>query len=249
MADEIKINSLVAGGTTAQSSGSQSGTAGSTGSVAAGTSAQTTGQPVPAAPKVPATESMPVIDLRQMNVTLPDQSNTAVQPVASAPAFQAPPAPAVPAPAQTQPPKTSNATGLNLEEAAMSASNQSVAAPPEKFTVPDMVKQKFPDLIQLIKDTESMNDEERDYWFQILPIMTEEQISKFRDILLNEKNQLSKLDKEYEGELTKLNEKHMIEWKEFETKEKRNALTQAEQATKTQEQVTEEDLLKRLSSA
>jgi RNA polymerase-binding transcription factor DksA len=79
--------------------------------------------------------------------------------------------------------------------------------------------------------------------------MTEEQISKFRDILLNEKNQLSKLDKEYEGELTKLNEKHMIEWKEFETKEKRNALTQAEQATKTQEQVTEEDLLKRLSSA
>jgi hypothetical protein len=239
MADEIKINSTFADGKTVQNSGSQSGTAGSAGSSTTGTSAQTTNQTVSAVPVIPATESMPVIDLRKMDFTQPDQASAPAQiPANTVPAAPQPP----------MPPKSSNSTGLNLEDAAMSASNQSVAPPPEKFAVPDMVKQKFPDLIQLIKDTESMNDEERDYWFQILPIMTEEQISKFRDILLNEKNQLSKLDKEYEGELTKLNEKHMIEWKEFETKEKRKALTQAEQASNNQEQSTEEDLLKRLSS-
>ena len=113
--------------------------------------------------------------------------------------------------------------------------------------VPPLVKEKFPDLMQLIEDTESMNKEERDYWYQILPIMTEEQISKFREILLNEKQQLARLDKEYEEELTRLNEKHMIEWKEFETKEKRKALKGAEQKSEAQEQAEEQALLDRLS--
>ncbi len=121
------------------------------------------------------------------------------------------------------------------------------AASGKTYAIPEMVKTKFPDLVQLIKETESMNDEEREYWFQIMPIMTEDQIKKFREILVNEKEQLSKLDKEYENELTKLNEKHMIEWKDFETKEKRKALTQAEQKSKADEKSTEEDLLQRLS--
>ncbi len=146
-------------------------------------------------------------------------------------------------PAQTQQQATSVA-----QTAQTAQDNTSyTAASGKTYSVPEMVRTKFPDLVQLIKETESMNDEEREYWFQIMPIMTEEQIKKFRDILVNEKDQLSKLDKEYEEELNKLNEKHMIEWKEFETKEKRKALNQAEQKSKAEEQATEEDLLKRLS--
>lgn len=136
----------------------------------------------------------------------------------------------------------------SLEDAAMMA-GQNTVAPPDKYAVPDLVKQKFPDLVQLIKETESMNDEERDYWFQILPIMTEDQISKFRDILLNEKKQLAALDKEYNQELGKLNEKHLIEWKEFESKEKRKALGDAEKKAEEEERKAEEDLLSRLSQA
>lgn len=142
-------------------------------------------------------------------------------------------------------PKPAN-QGINLEEAAMMETT--TMAPPEKFSVPTLVKEKFPDLMQLIKETESMNDEERDYWFQILPIMTEDQIKKFRDILLNEKQQLQRLDKEYENELKSLNEKHLLEWKEFESKEKRKALQAAEQQSKAEEAQLEEELLKRLSS-
>ena len=64
---------------------------------------------------------------------------------------------------------------------------------------------------------------------------------------MNEKQQLTNLDQEYEQELQKLNDKHMIEWKEFETKEKRKTLTSAEQTSKAQEKAEEEELLKRLS--
>ncbi len=149
-----------------------------------------------------------------------------------------------PAAEEVTPPKKKGA-GFDLEEAALMGEEQTMA-PPEKFTVPKLVREKFPDLIDLIKSTESMNEEERDYWFQILPIMTEEQIAKFRDILVSEKEQLDRLDKEYEEELSRLNEKHMIEWKEFETKEKRAEIAGKEKKAEVEEKATEEELLKKL---
>ncbi len=118
---------------------------------------------------------------------------------------------------------------------------------PEKFAIPKMVMEKYSDLVDLIKTTESMDDQERQYWFQILPIMTPEQVEKFRNILATEKNQLAELDKEYENELNRLNEKHLIEWKEFETKEKSKSLREAEAKSKEQEQAEEAELLAKLS--
>ena len=179
----------------------------------------------------------PVIDLRNIDQKPAAQNGAApVQAVPAAPAVEAQPAASAAAN-----PRRANAIMLGDDEP------MQAPGPADKYAIPAMVKEKFPDLVQLIKETESMNDEERDYWFQILPIMTEDQIKKFRDILVNEKEQLSHLDQEYEQELNKLNEKHMIEWKDFETKEKRKSLTAAEQTSKAQEQSEEEDLLKRLS--
>lgn len=137
--------------------------------------------------------------------------------------------------------------GLSLEDEALMSAEQGVA-PPEKYSVPKLVQEKFPDLINLIKTTESMDEDERDYWFQILPIMTEDQIAKFRGILVTEKQQLQKLDQEYENELSRLNEKHMIEWKEFESKEKRKELAVKEKTSEQEEREKEEELLKRLQN-
>lgn len=154
-------------------------------------------------------------------------------------------------PAAQQPAKTQKKDGpqlpgsFDLEEEALMGGDQSVA-PPEKHNIPSLVQEKFPDLIELIKGTESMDDDERDYWLQILPIMTEEQISKFRDILVTEKQQLEKLDTEYENELARLNEKHMIEWKEFESKEQKAELESKEKQHEEEEKASEAELLKRL---
>lgn len=159
------------------------------------------------------------------------------------PTAQAPAAAGVAAAAAPAAPLPGAPIGLE-EEALLSA--QQALAPPEKYAIPMIVREKFPDLIDLIKTTESMDEDERDYWFQILPIMTEEQISKFRDILVSEKDQLARLDQEYEQELSKLNEKHMIEWKEFETKEKRAEIETKEKKAEEEEKAAEEELLKRL---
>ncbi len=117
-----------------------------------------------------------------------------------------------------------------------------------KYVIPRLVREKYPDLIHLIKETESMNNEEREYWFQILPIMTEDQIQKFVGILDNEKQQLQKLDTEYEKEISQLNDKHKVEWNAFEAKKQKEAIQEQEQAVEAQETQKEEDLLKQLNS-
>jgi hypothetical protein len=121
--------------------------------------------------------------------------------------------------------------------------NQSVF---DKFEIPETVKQQYPDLIPLILGTESMNDDERQYWFQILPIMTDEQVGKLREILTNEKSQLAQLDKNYEAELKQINKKHVSEWKAFEAKEKREKREKTEAHVEKTEKEEEEDLMKKL---
>lgn len=63
--------------------------------------------------------------------------------------------------------------------------------------------------------TESMDQDEKKYWLDLLPSMTKEQIKSLYDILLNEKQKLEELEKKYVEEIKELNEKHLLEWKAF----------------------------------
>lgn len=114
--------------------------------------------------------------------------------------------------------------------------------------IPAHVLQKYPNLQELIDGTESMTPEERAYWLQILPIMTDEQVQKLIGILTHEKEQLAKLDAEYEQEISKLNEKHLLEWKEKETKERREKLQKEETAHEQEEKAKEAALLEQLEN-
>lgn len=114
------------------------------------------------------------------------------------------------------------------------------------FNIPAVVLEKYGDLVELIKKTESMSDEEREYWFQILPIMTEEQVNRLKGILEEEAAQLSKLDDQYQDQLAKLNQKHLDEWSDFQRKQERVAVQQAEAQTEVQESQKEEDILQQL---
>lgn len=55
------------------------------------------------------------------------------------------------------------------------------------LNIPTEVQEKFPDIIELIQVSQSMNKEERQYWINVLLVMSEEQIQNLRDILENEK--------------------------------------------------------------
>eukprot|EP01107_Rhizomastix_libera_P007581 TRINITY_DN22602_c0_g1_i1.p2 TRINITY_DN22602_c0_g1~~TRINITY_DN22602_c0_g1_i1.p2 ORF type:complete len:122 (-),score=8.77 TRINITY_DN22602_c0_g1_i1:453-818(-) len=60
--------------------------------------------------------------------------------------------------------------------------------------------------------TESMDEEERLYWLDILPSMNETQIERLMNILLDEHRKLRDLEIKYQNEIKALNEKHLLEW-------------------------------------
>ena len=91
---------------------------------------------------------------------------------------------------------------------------------------------KYRELIKLKIETESMDDDERQYWFDIMRSMTDEQIDRLYNILDTEKKKLQSLELKYQKEIKKLNEKHLIEWQDFQMKDSKKKIAKAEATDK-----------------
>lgn len=86
------------------------------------------------------------------------------------------------------------------------------------------MQNKYPELIQLVLETESMENDEKQYWFDIMPSMTDNQIDRLFNILDTERKKLEALEEKYKDEIKKLNEKHLIEWQEYQLKESKKKI-------------------------
>ncbi len=164
---------------------------------------------------------------------MPDDATTPADPAAATPA------PQEPQPAQAPTTGSSDATASG--GGAAGTTNPAL-------TIPDEVRAQWPDLIELILKSESMNDEERQYWVNILPIMTPEQQQNLRDILVNERDQLAAIDAKYAKEIQAVGEEQFIKQVAEERRQKTEERTTAEQTTKAQEDANAEDLLKKMDT-
>lgn len=117
----------------------------------------------------------------------------------------------------------------------------------EKFGIDENLARENPALIDLILKTESMKDEERKYWFQLLPVMSEEQVSKLQNILQNERDQLTELDAKYATEVERLNT-NAPSWDPAKFRAKREAVAEAEKAEDAKEKDSEADILNQLNN-
>ncbi len=91
-----------------------------------------------------------------------------------------------------------------------------------------------------------MNDEERQYWINLLPVMTPDQITNLNEILANEKAQLAAIDEKYGKEISEVTAAKSIATMEEERKKKKAARAAAEQADKSVESGSAEDVLKQI---
>jgi len=115
--------------------------------------------------------------------------------------------------------------------------------PVSAVKVPDDLKQKFPELIDLILKSESMNDEERQYWVNILPVMTPEQVQNLKDILVNERDQLAAIDKKYAKEIEKIGEDQLLSKVNEERRKRRDERAKGEDQQKKEEDAQTEQIL------
>ena len=120
----------------------------------------------------------------------------------------------------------------------MAQKNQTTA----ELNIPEEVRKQFPKLIELILGSQSMNNEERQYWIDVLPIMAEDQINNLRDILVNEKKQIKEADREFEERM----EREKLEFDESKYREKKRKREEAETLFEKEEIEREEALLKEL---
>ena len=114
--------------------------------------------------------------------------------------------------------------------------------------IPDDLKKKFPELIELILASESMNDEERQYWVNILPVMTTEQIQNLKDILTNEKQQLAAIDRKYAKEIERIGESQLLQKVDEERRTRREQRSKTEQSARQEEEAHTADILGKIQN-
>jgi len=91
-----------------------------------------------------------------------------------------------------------------------------------------------------------MNDEERQYWINILPVMTEDQIKNLKDILENEKRQLAAIDEKYANDGSSADAAAAIHKTGEQVRQRRESRQSTEQSHKQKEEQEAESILKQI---
>ncbi|MBT3349405.1 hypothetical protein HN954_00795 [bacterium] len=67
----------------------------------------------------------------------------------------------------------------------------------QDFEIPENILTSDPKIVELVIRSESMNDGERQYWFNLTKVMNETQLEKLRGILTREREKLEEIEKKY----------------------------------------------------
>lgn len=117
----------------------------------------------------------------------------------------------------------------------------------QPIIVPADVRAKHGEIVDLILASESMNDDERRYWIDILPVMTPDQIDKLRGILVREREQLAAIDAKYASDMTQLSDAQALRQRANERVQRSHERSATEEAAKAAELEAAENLLNQAS--
>lgn len=85
-----------------------------------------------------------------------------------------------------------------------------------QYIIPDQFVEKKPLLVAMLLQSRSIEKpEEKQSWFNLLPLMNDEQISKLEDILTKEKQKLEEIEKKYEEKKIEIKKKYLMKWQEM----------------------------------
>lgn len=78
------------------------------------------------------------------------------------------------------------------------------------YTMGNEFLEKIADLIEMILRSRSIDThEEKQNWFNLLPLMNDEQVEKLRNILLKEKRKLKEIEAKYSKKKQEIKKKYM----------------------------------------
>ena len=116
-----------------------------------------------------------------------------------------------------------------------------------KFDIPEEFLEIDAELIILILQSKALEtEEEKQNWFNLLPLMTEEQIYKFKDILIKERTKLNEIEQKYAEKRKELRQKQLLRWQKMWYIDKVKKIQEQEEAMKSKEEEEAEELLNNL---
>ncbi|MDD5055033.1 MAG: hypothetical protein PHZ00_02070 [Candidatus Peribacteraceae bacterium] len=120
--------------------------------------------------------------------------------------------------------------------------------PATSLLIPPEILAQFGPIIELVKGSESMNNEERQYWVNILPIMTPDQRKNLEDILVSEKQQLAAIDAKYSRNTQPPVNQASVAEVGLKIREKKQEREQMEQVEQAREAGKETDILSQIQA-
>lgn len=126
----------------------------------------------------------------------------------------------------------------------MTSGSSGAGAAGDPLVVPAETERRFGPIIALIRGSESMNMEERQYWINILPAMTPEQVQNLEQILNTEREQLAAIDAKYANPQST----ESIASIEAKMRTKKQERSRKEEEAEAEEHAKETDILSTISS-
>jgi hypothetical protein len=84
------------------------------------------------------------------------------------------------------------------------------------FDIPEEFLEIDPELITLVLKSKALEtDEDKQNWFNLLPLMTEDQIYKFKEILLKERKKLDEIEEKYSKKKREIRQKYLLRWQKM----------------------------------
>jgi hypothetical protein len=113
----------------------------------------------------------------------------------------------------------------------------------KQYTIPGQFLETMPELMTLVLRSRSMDKpEEKQSWFNLLPMMNQDQINKLSDILVRERDKLAEIEKKYEEKKLEIKKKYLLRRQNMGYIKKVNEIKQQE-AVHAQQDTQEADSL------
>ena len=114
----------------------------------------------------------------------------------------------------------------------------------QEYTIPEKFLQEMPKLITLVLESKSMDThEEKQSRFNLMPMMSQEQIAKLNDILTREKIKLAEIEKKYQEKKNNIKEKYVKRRETMGYNKKMDQIKEKEAAFEAQDDAEADKLL------
>ena len=115
------------------------------------------------------------------------------------------------------------------------------------YNIPDDMLQSNSDLIVLVLESKSISEQkEKQSWFDLYPLMNQDQIDKLRDILTREKEKLAEIEARYQAKQEEIKRKYEQTYASGAYQQQQDKIRNSEIASRQQEEVEADALLNQI---